>query len=127
MLVIISVALVFSILFSFKGQGSEASLALAGVNLPPICGSRVLLDLPCPGCGLTRSFVAIAAGDFARSLEFHRLGWLVWLAAVLQLPYRIYCLRELRSKLAERKWPFWIGRFLLIMLLANWFLQLLGW
>lgn len=32
-----------------------------------------------PGCGLTRSFVAIAQGDFHRALQFHLFGPLLFL------------------------------------------------
>ncbi|MBL8150447.1 MAG: DUF2752 domain-containing protein [Blastocatellia bacterium] len=39
-----------------------------------ICGFYNLLGLPCPGCGLTRSFCAFAKGEFVASLYFNPLG-----------------------------------------------------
>jgi uncharacterized protein DUF2752 len=39
-----------------------------------ICPFRRATGLPCPGCGLTRSFCAIAKGHVERGFEFHSLG-----------------------------------------------------
>ena len=49
---------------------------------PSFCPFRVWSGLPCPGCGLTRSVVALAHGDLAGSLYFHPLGAAVVLALV---------------------------------------------
>ena len=50
---------------------------LPNFPLPVMCGSRAFFGVECPGCGLTRSFVALAGGDFAESLAFHRVGWVL--------------------------------------------------
>lgn len=39
-----------------------------------ICLMRRATGLPCPGCGLTRSFCALAKGEVARSAHFHPFG-----------------------------------------------------
>lgn len=39
-----------------------------------ICGLRQATGLPCPGCGLTRSFCALAKGDVLKAGYFHALG-----------------------------------------------------
>jgi len=59
------------------------------LELPPACTFRALFDLPCPGCGLTRSLVAAAHGDLADSWTFHRLGALTLLYILLQAGYRL--------------------------------------
>jgi Protein of unknown function (DUF2752) len=93
---------------------------LPGIWLPELCGSRALFGIECPGCGLTRSFIALSHGDLAGSLAYHRVGWLLALAVVLQFPYRILTLRELRVGVVERNWPVWFGRLLIAALIANW-------
>lgn len=39
-----------------------------------ICAVRKATGLPCPGCGLTRSFCAMAKGEISRAGQFHVLG-----------------------------------------------------
>lgn len=41
---------------------------------PPFCLIRLLLDLPCPGCGMTRALQALARGDLAAAVRFHPLA-----------------------------------------------------
>ncbi len=64
--------------------GSGGRLSVAGVALPGVCAFREATGIPCPGCGLTRSWVAALHGDLAGSLRFHPLGWLVLLYALAQ-------------------------------------------
>lgn len=90
-------------------------------SLPPLCGSRAWFGVNCPGCGLTRSFVALAAGDWDESVRMHRVGWLMALAVALQIPYRTWGLLEVRrGVLVERRWPVWFGNGLIAALLLNW-------
>jgi hypothetical protein len=96
------------------------------VDLPPLCGSRAIFDIACPGCGLTRSFVSLAAGDVHASLQFHRLGWLLAAAVVGQIPYRIFVLRELRFGIVQRVWPIWFGGTLTAALIVNWLVNTLA-
>jgi hypothetical protein len=44
---------------------------------PLLCPFRLLTGLPCPGCGMTRSVVALAHGDLQSSLFYHPLGVVV--------------------------------------------------
>lgn len=41
---------------------------------PTVCPLRSTTGIPCPGCGLTRSFVATAEGDVVRAFGFHAFG-----------------------------------------------------
>ena len=96
-------------------------------TLPPTCLTRELTGIDCPGCGLTRSFVHLAHGDFQSSWQVHHVGWLLALAVALQVPYRVYCLRGGRHSL-----PAWVGTWFccvtIALLLANWVVaRLLGW
>lgn len=56
-----------------------ASLAAAGitatvaVGLPTLCPFRICTGQACPGCGLSRSLLSLAKGDFALSWKYHPL------------------------------------------------------
>jgi Protein of unknown function (DUF2752) len=53
-----------------------AALPSQGAGVP-ICLFRYLTGLPCPGCGLTRSFSCILHGDFERGYEYHPFGYIL--------------------------------------------------
>lgn len=42
--------------------------------LPSLCPFHNLTGLPCPGCGLTRSFVCCAHGQITAAFAYHPLG-----------------------------------------------------
>ena len=71
-----------------------AFMGLERFPLPHSCVSRILWNVPCPACGLTRSFILLFHGDLAGSLRMHPLGF--WIAAlvVFQIPYRLLALRS---------------------------------
>ena len=64
---------------------AQDRLAIAGVELPGVCTLKETTGIPCPGCGLTRSWVAAMHGDLAGSWAFHRVGWLLLAYAWLQI------------------------------------------
>lgn len=64
--------------------GEAGGLTLAGYRVPELCTLKATTGVPCPGCGLTRSWVSAVHGDLAGSLGHHPLGWLVLLYALAQ-------------------------------------------
>jgi len=48
-----------------------------------ICGFKNFTGLPCPGCGLTHSFCALAKGNIGEAFEFNLLGPPLYAALVL--------------------------------------------
>jgi hypothetical protein len=53
---------------------------LAGAEL---CPFHALTGLPCPGCGLTRAFRAIAHGEFQAAWGFNPFGFLFFALALV--------------------------------------------
>jgi hypothetical protein len=59
-----------------------------------ICFLRRAFDLPCPGCGMTRAFGALARGDWGGAVAFHpwapvlaaelASAWVLWGAALVR-------------------------------------------
>ncbi|NJN76235.1 MAG: DUF2752 domain-containing protein [Synechococcaceae cyanobacterium RL_1_2] len=54
-----------------------------GINSPVKCLFLTLTGIPCPGCGLTRSFTAIAGGNIPLALQHHLFGWLLFFSFIL--------------------------------------------
>jgi hypothetical protein len=94
----------------------------SGGSSRSICLFRRALDLPCPGCGLTRAFGALAKGDFAASWHLHPfalvlavelfvawlvVGWWLWRGRSLPASRRVmpYVLVQVAIYLA-----LWTGR-----------------
>ena len=64
-------------------------MRIGGITLPGICMFHGMTGLPCPGCGLTRSFVTAAHGDLASSFSHHRLGLLTLYYIFLQFVFNL--------------------------------------
>lgn len=87
---------------AWAATGAVAAIALAVLAWLPIetdprfsiCFSRRILNLSCPGCGMTRAFALIARGQLSASLAFHPLAlplaleaaaiWLAWPLVLLR-------------------------------------------
>ena len=87
-----------------------------------ICFSRRVLDLPCPGCGLTRAFAHLAKGEWTAALVAHPLApvlvveflliWLAWGRAALRglpVPRPVWMERAVIAHLAVLC-ALWVGR-----------------
>lgn len=59
------------------------------VQLPETCMSQRIFGISCPGCGLTRSFVAMAHGEFDLAIQANPVGPVLFVLCWLQIPYRI--------------------------------------
>jgi len=124
MLLVSVLVLVLSFTFAISDSGRTATILVWGQKMPSLCASRSWFGMECPGCGLTRSFVSLAAGDLVSSIRYHRLGWLLFLSVAFQIPYRIFSLRELQFSVIQRKWPEWFGTALIAALIGNWLLKI---
>lgn len=52
-----------------------------GYQIPGLtCPLKLLTGVPCPGCGMTRAFVAIAHGDLSAARDYNLLSPVVYLA-----------------------------------------------
>ena len=121
-LVLIGVALVLAASFALRVVDDDR-VAVRGFEaypLPHSCASRMLYLRGCPGCGLTRSFVHLAAGQWQDSFNVHRLGWLLALAFLLQIPYHAAGLLGSSPRPLGRHLPAVFGYSLLALLFANW-------
>jgi hypothetical protein len=126
MLLISCAVLALALLFQVRADERVAVTGLPEYPLPPTCMSREWFGVRCPGCGLTRSFVHLAHGDWSAAWRSHRLGWLLMAALLLQFPYRIVAMaRGGRSPLGTLL-PKLFGYALITLLFANWSLDVIA-
>lgn len=106
-----------SALLSLGEHQSEVMVPLVGIPLPPVCAMKLYTGLDCPGCGLTRSFIATAHGQWSEALRFNPAGP-IWFALIaVQIPWQAAQLWRIR----RGRRPFelgWWGQGMLYAALA---------
>lgn len=110
-------------------QSTEVRLLGIPYSLPELCYFRRGTGLNCPGCGLTRSFIALAHGELALAWHYNPAGVLFFPVVVFQIPYRLAQLLRL-----SRGLPSWnLGKLahgvfagLFLTLFVQWVAKLLS-
>ena len=125
MLAICAAALLLAAVLQVREDGRVTVPGLASRPLPPACMTQQLFNAKCPGCGLTRSFIHLAHGRWDAAWSVHRLGWLIFLAAVLQIPYRLASIYRAKPPFAGSRAPVWFARTLIALLFGNWLIEIL--
>jgi hypothetical protein len=69
---------------------------------------------------LTRSVIHLAEGDWQASWRAHRLGGLLAIAILFQVPYRLYALHRPGRPLFSNLWLTAFAYALIAALVANW-------
>lgn len=121
---------VLSLILSVRDDQRVVITGLAGYPLPETCWMKNLFHCDCPGCGLTRSFVHLAHGNWRQSLSVHRLGWLLAVVVLAQIPYRWTVLRR-PAWIVGARWSRGIFITFVAVLVLNWAFNLVtgvrGW
>ncbi|MFK7819857.1 MAG: DUF2752 domain-containing protein [Planctomycetaceae bacterium] len=96
--------------------------------LPHTCASKVLFNMDCAGCGLTRSFIHLAAFRPEEAFRIHRAGPIVALVVLLQIPFRMLQIGRLRRGQPpyQAEWLWWVVGIVIALLFIHWFLARFG-
>ena len=119
-------AILLAFAMEVRPHGRVALRAFPEHPFPHTCMSRSLFDTGCPGCGLTRSFIYLAEGDWTASVRAHACGWLLALTVLLQLPYRTMALLCPGRLPFGRRLPTLIGYSLICVLIGAWLVRVLA-
>jgi hypothetical protein len=116
---------------SLGERPEQVVIPVLNVPLPPLCAMKRYTGVDCPGCGLTRSFIALGHGRWSEALAYNPAGPL-WFAIIAgQLPWQWLQLRRLKQGKEEWNLGLWgqavlgIGMLALIgqWLVRQWLLQ----
>jgi hypothetical protein len=120
MLVAATIVVILSVLFNVRdGQRVEIRF-LPNIPMPETCWSHSLFGVKCPGCGLTRSIVYLAHGDWEASWKMHRVGLVMALAILAQFPYCIVGLWCKKDYPLGRTFASIVAWTLIALLIGNW-------
>ena len=123
MLWIACAIIVLSLVLTVRRSDEHAAFCfLPDWPIPSTCPSQVIFHVECPGCGLTRSFIFLAHGRWQEAFARHRVGWLMALAVVLQIPYRLAALFGRNREPLGKRIPELFGMALIAALIGNWVL-----
>lgn len=113
--------LLLPIILSVDAAGER--VRFGSLALPPSCVTKRVFDTNCPGCGLTRSFVAIGNGEIRKAARFHRIGPALYVFMILQLVHHGACSRRTPGTKLPAPWAlsnFSLGIGIIAALILNW-------
>jgi len=116
------VVVVLSMLLSLGSEPGQVMVPWLNRPLPPLCTMKQVTGLDCPGCGLTRSFIALAHGQWRASLGYNAAGALWFAIIAIQIPYQAFQLRRIARGRRPLD-PGWWGQGLLYCGIAALILQ----
>ena len=116
-------AVVLVLSFLMKSDGEKAVfLPGSQTALPESCAMQRLVGIDCPGCGMTRAFIAISSGQFARAWNFNPVSFVLYLFVALQIPWhiiQIWRLKNRRHPLVTR-WAYMAPAAMEVVLTVHW-------
>jgi hypothetical protein len=62
-------------------------------SIPHFCVFQKLLTIPCPGCRVTRSILAVIEGNMLSAWEYNPAGLFLYFFFIAQIPLRIIALK----------------------------------
>jgi hypothetical protein len=101
-------------------EGTLSVVGAPSLKLPVVCPLRRYLGIPCPACGLSRSVTHLLHGRPLESLATHRLGWMLLLGLLIQIPYRIWCLAGRKAWLDHPPIEDLMLAIFFILIVLNW-------
>ncbi len=103
-------------LLDIRGE-RRVQLPGEGWTVPELCTYHRLTGYDCPGCGMTRSFISMAHGQWQRAWHYHPFGSILFLYIAAQIPFHIWqILRQRWGRTLLRVEP-WHSRLVIAFLI----------
>lgn len=116
--ILISTVLVLIVLFFINISFINA--------IPHFCLFNKLSGLPCPVCGITRSFLSICNFKFLESLNYNPNGLIIIVFFIIQIPMRIIVLFHENSFHLIEKISRIMSRLIIASLLIYWIFHIIN-
>jgi len=102
----LSMAAVILLMSIFMRTDGDKAVFLPGFSspLPESCSSRRMLGIDCPGCGMTRAFISISHGEFARAWHLNHASFVVYFFVAVQIPWHAIQIWKLRRNQRPMNW-----------------------
>jgi hypothetical protein len=116
--------IICSFVFSVSGNSSYIPI-FGGIRIPLTCILKAATGYNCPTCGMTRSFISIAHGDFYGALKYNLGGVLAFALCIQEIIFRfIKIITDSRSFLLKyiRLFMKFQVVLLAVLLFVNWVL-----
>lgn len=121
-LTIAVVVVIASISLTIRNR-DQVILPLVNAPLPGTCTFRKITGHPCPGCGLTRSFISMAHGRIVDAWHYNPAGFFFFAVVAFQIPYRLFQISRIRRGLSEHRFvrfDSWVLVALVVILIVQW-------
>lgn len=128
LILLVLCAIVVGLAMSMSIEGGE-KVALPGMQspMPELCHLKRVFHIPCPGCGLTRSFISMGHFNLFAAASYNVVGIPLFILTLLQIPYRAYWLAQPERKKMTLRGFRLEGAFMIgisVLLLAQWLVRL---
>jgi hypothetical protein len=120
--------LVAARLLSIRGD-SDVILPWLGWRVPQLCAMQRTFGIACPGCGLTRCFIAMAHGEWRSAWHYNPAGLVLFALVALQIPWQatqLWRLRLGRPELRYDKLAAAVFAVFVLLLFGQWLLRVGG-
>ena len=94
-------------------------------KIPHVCLAQWLLNLPCPGCGITHSLMAMGRLQLREAWRWNPAGIVLAIYLTLQICARAVALGIEATGTAVSRFSKYGERFVLSALFAVWFMRLI--
>jgi len=112
------------------GIGLLAFIIFINTPISITCISRWLFDIPCPGCGLSRSFVLVSQFDFINAFKMNILtlpiliiGTIYFLCALIDVFANKRAIERFNAILAKK----WVIAVAVLLMGLSWYYNTVRW
>lgn len=114
----------------YPAQGDPSSVLILGQTFGGECGMKQAIGLPCPQCGMTRSWVHLARGRVVEAFTFNAAGALLLLWILIGGMIGAARLVTGRETLFRPPWGLllaWVLFWLIVPYMGLWVARMIGW